>query len=164
MPKKRRRLYLETSFWKRLAERVHFDRRTLTWRFLTRVRRSHRFLISNLVLLEIRRTPDPEERQALARRCQSIRSRTVTNTRRARELGQALLAATPWSQAQFQDMMHISYAILGGADAVVTWDRAHIACETTRRAVALTCRIRGLTPPFLGTPSEVLEWLGNEIG
>jgi len=164
MPKKRRRLYLETSFWKRLGERVHLDRRTLTWRFFSRVRRSHRLLTSNLVLLEIQRTPDLAERQEVIHRFKSIRSRKITHTRRARELGQALLSLTPWSQAQFYDMMHISYAILGRANAVVTWDRAHIACETTRRAVALICRIRGLATPFLGTPSEVLQWLGNEIG
>ena len=164
MPKKRKRLYLETSFWKRLGDTKHPERRILSYRFLHRVCSSHKVLISGLAVRELARTPDPEEWRVIAARLAGTRLRTITHTRRARELAETLLVNAGWSRAQYQDMLHISYAILGRADAIVSWDKAHVACERTRKAVNRICKLRGSTPPYLGTPAEVARWLGVAIG
>jgi hypothetical protein len=57
------------------------------------------------------------------------------------------------------DLTHLGYAIIGRADAVVTWNFRTLAREKVRLVLDVFCRREGYTPPLVGTPEEVAKWL-----
>ena len=161
--KRRYRLYLETSFWKRLGDPAMVARRQVTYRFFRSVKDRHELLLSRLVIRELMATPDLRERRHILRRIWSADPRTVTTSRRAERIALELLAAGGWSDDDFADMLHISYTIVAGADALVTWDEGDLAREWTRNLVQAYGRRQGVATPLIGTPEDVAEWLGIRI-
>ncbi len=81
-----------------------------------------------------------------------------------REIAEELLLQGGWGAKEIEDTLHIGYAIVSGADVLVTWDEADLARDKTRRLVRALCRRRGWEPLDIATPEEVLdEWLGIKI-
>ena len=58
-------------------------------------------------------------------------------------------------------MLHVACAMLNQVDALVSWDKADLACGSTRTAVVKVARECGLTNTFVGTPKEIAEWLAT---
>lgn len=161
--KRRYRLYCETSYWKRLGDAMTDGRRRVSYRFLRAVAGRHQLLLSRLVLQEIALTSDLDERRHILRRIESVRHRMVTNSRRAERMALELLAVGGWSEELFADLLHVSYTILSGAEALVTWDAGDLARDRTRLVVQAYARRSGLAAPLIGTPEEVAKWLGMTI-
>ncbi|MBI2920712.1 MAG: hypothetical protein HYY18_06460 [Planctomycetes bacterium] len=164
MTKNPRKLYIETSVWKRLADPAMDWRRRATFRFLRTVGRHHQLLVSHVVRKEIDQTPDQAERKLLRRRLYAASPGFLTPPIHLKATVMELLASGGWSERKFQDMQHLAFAILSKADALVSWDVGDLARPKTRRIVEKWCRGRRLDSPFLGTPLEVARWLGFEIG
>lgn len=130
----KRKLYLETSFWNRLGDRENLEMRRLSYRFLNRSCARHDVLVSPLVLEEVGDTPDPEERTIILRQLRGTRPTMVANSRRARVLAAEIRAEGGFGERMLDDLTHVAYAVLGGADAVVTWDRRTLARDRVRLA------------------------------
>lgn len=158
--KHRYRLYLETSFWNRLGDRTSWDRRKASYRFLHRACMHQEILVSPLVLQEVRRTPDLEERQEIERQMRNTRTVMVSGTRRANVMAHALRDEGGLGERLLADLVHVSYAIMGSADALVTWDRRTLARDVVRAVTQVYCRRESLTTPLIGLPEEVTQWLG----
>jgi hypothetical protein len=156
-------VYPETSFWRRLGDSANSGPRKVSYRFLWMARRKCRVLVSKLTLAELARTPDPVERRHVLKRLWGSRPRLVTNSRKAERIAFQLLDAGGWSETLLADMLHVSYSMLSGADALVTWDRSDLARERTRRIVQAFGRREGLSVPLIGTPEDVAEWLELRI-
>jgi predicted nucleic acid-binding protein len=62
-----------------------------------------------------------------------------------------------------QTWYHIAYALIGGADYLVTWDQEDLAREWTRERVTQFCIDSGRKVLMIGTPVEVGKWLGTQI-
>jgi hypothetical protein len=154
------RLYLETSFWKRLGDPAPTDRRTISYRFLRQIQKRHHLFISDRVMREAAATPDPQERKHVLRRIWSAHPRTLTLTRKAERIALDLLQTGGWGEKLFADMLHLGYSIASDMDALVTWDEGDLAREKTRILVLHYCRREGLSVPLIGTPEEVGKWLG----
>ena len=55
------------------------------------------------------------------------------------------------------DADHIAHAVVGGADAIVSWNFKHIVKLKTKMATRLLCVERGYRLIDIITPEEVLE-------
>jgi len=162
--KRRYRLYLETSFWKRLGDPRLDERRRDSYRFLRALAGGrHRILISRLVTRELDETPDWAERRKIYRRLWSRGARMITFNPRIVRIATDLRTLGRWRRNLIADLMHIGYAISGAADALVTWDRDDLARDATRRVVQAYGRREDVGVPLIGTPEEVAEWLGIRI-
>jgi hypothetical protein len=154
------RLYLETSFWDRLADPLKYQRRRITYQFLNRSCRGHVILISPLVLREVRQTPNLDERRVIERRMQAAYHVMVSGEHRALACARALASDGGFGDRILADLTHLGYALHGRADAVVTWDHRTFARDKVRAVLHRYCLREGLKPPLLGLPEEVIQWLG----
>lgn len=153
------RLYLESSFWDRLADTRRPHERQLSHRFLHRACPGHQILISGLVLEEVSRTPDPEDRRIIHRRLTGVRRKVLTAAGRAAEVAMDLKSHGKFGESMIADLTHLGYAINVQADAVVTWDENTMARDKVRLAVDAYCRRKGIKAPLIGTPPDIAEWL-----
>lgn len=159
-----RKLYLETSFWKRLTGPVTDWRRPLTFRFLRTAHRHHELFISPLVVQEADQSPTLEERRLIRRKLSTIHPRILPRRRELPSTIRELLECGGWGDRKTEDITHIAFAILYGVDALLTWDVDDLARPQTRRVVQAWCKAKSLKVPLIGTPPEVAGWLGFEIG
>lgn len=164
MAGQRKRLYFETSFWKRLGDCMDDPRRRVSYRFLNKVRRTCRLVTSSVVHGEIRQTPDPAELSLLRRRLVELRILNVPVTPRIHALADELRRSGGWHRRQFADMLHVACAMLHSCDALVTWNLRDLAREKLREVVRQVARSRNLAAPVVGTPLEIARWLGLKIG
>lgn len=155
----RRRIYADTSVLNRLADRENLEMRRMTYRFLNRACAHHKILVSPLVLDEVNETPDPEERVVILRRLRALRPEIVGASGRARALGEEMRTVGGFGARMLDDLTHVAYAVLGDADAVVTWDRRTLARDRVRAAVQVVCARRGRRTPLIGLPEQVATWL-----
>ncbi len=154
------RLYLDTSLWNRLGDRESFAARRASFQFLNRACARHLILVSPLVIAEVGNTPDPQERKSIQRLLWAQRPVRLGGDSRAAGIADSLLKEGGFRPSMLVDLTHVGYAVLGRADAVVTWDVRTLAREKVRSAVHAYCRREGLTVPLIGRPEEVAKWLG----
>lgn len=159
----KRLVYVETSVWSRLADPPDQRAARLSGAFIAEVSRRHRILISDAVILEISRTPDPSRRQYLAERILEVRPRIAPPDERAERMADELLRLGRWRERRLVDLLHVAYTVLEKADALVTWDVDDLARERPRHVVHAYTRSRKLLTPLIGTPEEVAVWLGLKI-
>jgi len=150
---------LDTSFWGRLAETSLLAERKTSYRFLNRSCRGHDILVSPLVLYEVRRNPKPDVRRQIERRLFDAYRIMVPASHSARAIAEDLQEEGPFSDKMIADLTHVGYAIVGVADALVTWDARTLARDKVRIAVDAYCRREDRPAPLIGSPEEVAEWL-----
>lgn len=155
----RYRLYLDTSFWDRLGDPQHPPERKTSYRFLNRACARHEVLISPLVIDEVRNTPDPVERRVIERQMRGVRPTIISGQQRAEEIADALRREGQFGDRMLADLAHVAYAVMGAADAVVTWDVRTLARERVRLVLHAYCRREGLESPLIGVPEDVARWL-----
>ena len=157
------RIYPETSFWRRLVDDGDFERRRLTYRFLRAIEGRARLLGSSLILAELGRGLSGDARTAVLRRHWAARPRIVTGVPRVHRISLELLMAGGRGIRALADMLQVGYSIVGGADFLVSWDRADLARDRTRKVVRDYGQRTGTKVPRIGTPEEVARWLGLRI-
>lgn len=163
MAERRFRLYLDTSFWNRLADRQNFRMRRDSYHFLNRSCARHVILVSPLVNCEVAATPDSEERRIIERLLRRQRPERLAYHHRIGAIAHALLEEGGWGSRMLVDLTHVGYAIVGRADAIVTWDSRTLARASVRNVVQAYCRRDRLAAPLIGRPEEVAEWLDLRI-
>lgn len=159
MTKKRLRFYLETSFWRRLADDTSPLRRRVSYRLYRFLAGRHDVLVSPLVFRELEHTTSAELLGPLMRRLRKARPEGLAETAAVRERAAAIVAEAGWAGGMWTDALHIAFAMIGAADVLVTWDIADIARRKTRNLVRRVARIRHVATPELLTPMETLKWL-----
>lgn len=157
------RVYLETSFWRRLGDSTFPDRRRASRRFLAIARRRFILLSSTLTMAEIDRARPDEVRRRAARQHRRARPRVVTTDARVDEIAEELRRRGGWSRKVIADLTHVAYGIRGRARAIVSWNLAHLASDSARAVVKRYCRDHGLETVLIGTPEEVLRWHAEAI-
>lgn len=161
--KRRFRIYCETSFWDRLADPTHPNRRSASYAFLDAILHRHDLYISPLVLEEVDATPDPEERRMIRRRLRRAHPKLVSGQFRAQLMARTLREEGGFGGRILADLTHVGYSIIVGADALVTWDVRGLAREEMRQVVNAYCKRNDLAAPLIGTPPEVAKWLSIAI-
>lgn len=159
----RRRLYLETSFWRRLEDDSDARRRKITWGLLQVVRRDHVILVSDLVYDEIKNEKDRDTQLRVRRRLERTRKRALGLTPEVEDVAVALLREGGWTADRLADMLHLAYAVTGRADALATWNMKDLARPRMREVLRRVCRALGYNEPRVETPQEIGQWLGQKM-
>ena len=159
MTARRYRLYLDTSFWNRLADRQNFQMRRDSYHFLNRACATQDILVSPLVVAEVKAAPDPEERRIIERLLRRQRPERVGYQPAVAAIARELREAGGWGPRMLADLTHLGYAIVCRADAVVTWDAKTLARPRVRTIVQAYCGREQRAAPLIGNPREVAEWL-----
>lgn len=80
----------------------------------------------------------------------------VEVTSEARDLAAALLKAGLLPSDAGADALHVAVAAVNRIDYLATWNLRHLAGAVVRRRIEHALRGRGLDPPTLCTPEELL--------
>ncbi|MFN8627652.1 MAG: type II toxin-antitoxin system VapC family toxin [Candidatus Binatia bacterium] len=153
------KVYVETTVISYLSARPSRDivvaaHQELTREWWDQRRQAFHLVVSEVVLREAA-GGDP---QAAERRSTLLAGIDVL------EVGQAALdlaeefvrrGVVPAGDAE--DALHIAVAVTHGVDYLLTWNCAHIASATMRRAIDEICIEQGYEPTVLCTPEELSE-------
>jgi hypothetical protein len=72
-------------------------------------------------------------------------------------LARQLLEAGSLPRVAAADALHISLAVVGGVDYLLTWNCRHIANAAMRHQIETVCRRSGYEPAIICTPTELME-------
>ena len=75
----------------------------------------------------------------------------------AERLAPLLVKAAGMAPNAATDALHVAVATVHGMDYLLSWNCAHIANATIRRAIDKQCRASGYEPPVICTPQELIE-------
>jgi hypothetical protein len=153
------KVYIETSIVSYLVARPSTDLRvaanqvtTLEW--WERRRPEFELYVSQLVLAEA----EMGDADAARRRLAALEGIPVlVASMEAEALGDALVTDRVVAAAARVDAYHIALAATHGMDYLLTWNCTHIANATKRLPIEACCRARGLEPPAICTPQELME-------
>lgn len=120
-----------------------------------RSRRSEFDLFVSQIVLEEAGGGDVE---AATERLKTIRDIPILElNREAISFSKELMKKTLLPEKASVDALHIAIAVFGGMDILLTWNCTHIANATLRTKIERFCRSKGLEPPVICTPEELLE-------
>jgi hypothetical protein len=152
-------VYIETSIVSYLVGRPSRDaimaerqRQTVEW-WGTR-RGEYRLVTSNVVFREAGRG---EAAMALARIAALAGIPVLRMRPVATALAHSLIARGPLPAKAATDASHIAVAAIESVDYLLTWNCRHIANPRIYPAIVRICRERGLKPPVLCTPDDLLR-------
>ena len=152
-------MYLETSVVSYLVGRLSRDVIVLGNQELTREWWAHRrfdydLFISEVVLREAA-IGDPELARQRGAICDALPLLAITGE--AERLAPLLLKAAAMASNAATDALHVAVAAVHGMDYLLSWNCAHIANATIRRAIDKQCRASGYEPPVICTPQEMIQ-------
>jgi predicted nucleic acid-binding protein len=152
-------VYIETSIVSYLVARASRDARIAERQRQTRewwVDRRHEYTLvtSEIVVKEARRGDVVMASQRIA----ALAGSDVLDVGPAvTALADSLVARGPLPAGAATDALHIALATIGEIDYLLTWNCRHIANPRMYPTIVRICRGRGLTPPVLCTPEELLR-------
>lgn len=151
------RLYLETTIPNYEFANDTPRERNITREFLQRVKRGdYKVFISDLVIEEIEKTPDSDQRKMLLDIVSGIPSFPITHE--SRELGKIYITLGIIPARYEPDAIHLAIATLNEMDVVVTWNMEHLANPRTRIRVREENLNRNLKLIDIATPEEVMAY------
>jgi len=153
------RVYLETSVVSYLVGRLSRDvivlgNQELTREWWANSRADYDFFVSEVVLAEVA-SGDPDLARQRLLVAQDVPLLRVTEE--AELLAPLLLRAAGLATNAATDALHMAVATVHGMDYLLSWNCAHIANATIRRAIEKQCRLSGYEPPVICTPQEIAE-------
>ena len=89
--------------------------------------------------------------------------RPIQTTEKVRAAAWDLVRLGCVTENHLADAFHLAYSVVGGADALITWDLRDLAREQTRKVLRDYCWRQGLAEIRIGTPIEVAKWLDVKI-
>lgn len=151
-------VYVETSIIGYLASRPSRDLVTAANQQLTHTwwhdyREYFEVFVSQFVLVECA-AGDPTAAQERMEYLVGIRR--LTTGEEAKLLADELMKEIPLPSKAEVDSLHIATAMLHGMDYLLTWNCTHIANAEYRREIERISRARGLEPPIICTPQELI--------
>ena len=148
------RYYVETSVWNFLLETQRLERHQATQRFFQQVRGPDALAISNVVLREIARAPQPR-RQALEQLLQRYDPIVLAETSEVLTLAQRYVAEGLIPAKYLNDALHVATAVISEVEVVVSWNFEHLVKLKTRRGVNGLNRLLGYREVEIISPEEV---------
>jgi hypothetical protein len=152
-------VYLETSVISYLVGRLSRDVVVLGNQELTREwwatrRADYELFVSETVISEAA-IGDPDLARQRVEICDGLQLLAISDE--AERLAPLLLKAAGIAPNAATDALHIAVATVHGMDYLLSWNCAHIANATIRRAIDKQCRASGYEPPVICTPQELIE-------
>jgi hypothetical protein len=154
---KRVKLYLETSVPNMLFSAYVLDKREITERLFSLIQAgAHKAVVSALYIDEIRETPSILLRYQLEGIIKLYGAEVIDVTEDAERLAEEYVNVEAFTENSYFDALHVSTAVCGGCDVVVSWNFRHIARAWTIKKVAEVNRRLGLPEIVICTPEEVV--------
>lgn len=150
MPRKAT-IYLDTSVPNALTQDPE-ERKETTFRLFSQILPNYRVFISELVLAEIRATPNAGLRNRLIELVGKFQVLSISSD--AEALSREYLKYLRFPE---RDALHIAIASVEGMNYLVTWNMRHIARERTRRIVDNTNFLLGFPRIYIVTPDDFFE-------
>lgn len=150
MPRKTT-IYLDTSIPNGLIQEPEERKETTSWLF-SQALPNYEVFVSELVLAEIRATPDMGLRNRLIESVSKFEVLLISSN--AEALSREYLKYLKISEA---DALHIAIASVEGMDYLITWNMRHIARERTRRIVDNANFLLGFPRIYIVTPDDFFE-------
>jgi hypothetical protein len=152
------KLYIESSIVSYLTAEPSADfitaaRQTLTQRWWSEKRFDYELYISEFVVSEVQAGDAP----MAARRLDALADiAEIGLSEAAAEFATMLVDEGPLPRRAALDALHIAVAVMGGIEYLLTWNFTHLANATIRSQIERKCRSKGLEPPIICTPEELL--------
>lgn len=126
---KKLRIYLDTSVINFLFADDSPDFQKATVEFFAKHAVKYELYASEIVRLEIGRTPDPVRRQELRGVLRQYPITMLTDEARAEieRLAKAYVVQTIIPAAKFEDALHVAYATVHQMDILLSWNFKHLA-------------------------------------
>jgi hypothetical protein len=152
-------VYLETSVISYLVGRLSRDVVVLGNQELTREwwanRRADYELFASEVVIAEAGLGDPDLARQRVEICDSLQLLAISAE--AERFAPLLVKAAGMAPNAATDALHVAVAAVHGMDYLLSWNCAHIANATIRRAIDKQCRASGYEPPVICTPQELIE-------
>jgi len=150
MPRKAT-IYLDTSIPNALIQEPD-ERKEITSRLFSLILPNYEVFISELVLAEIRATPDTGLRNQLVELVSQFQVLSISSD--AEALSREYLK---YLKIPERDALHVAIASVEGINYLVTWNMRHIARERTRRIVDNINFLLGFARIYIVTPDDFFE-------
>ena len=153
------KLYIESSIVSYLTAEPSGDlitaaRQALTQQWWNEKRFDYELYISEFVVSEVQAGDAP----MAARRIDALAGiAEIGLSEAAAEFATMLVDEGPLPRRAALDALHIAVAVMGGIEYLLTWNFTHLANATIRSQIERKCRSKGLEPPIICTPEELLE-------
>jgi len=115
----------------------------------------YELFISPVTLEELRKTESEEKQQASADFLQTIQYTELQENDEAENLAWIYTIDGVLSQARFDDLKHVAYAVVARCDYVITWNMRHLAREQTVSRVNATNAVENYGKIFITTPEFI---------
>jgi len=147
------KVYLDTTVPSAYYDERASDRQRLTRQFWTERLPDFEAVISTIVLLEIRDTPEAEKRVNLE---QLVNGLTVLAfNEEADILAQAYVSSGIFPEKYTSDANHVAIAVVNGVQYFASWNFRHLVKVSTRREVNLVNALKGYGPIEIVAPPEL---------
>jgi predicted nucleic acid-binding protein len=147
------KVYLDTTVPSAYFDDRAPDRQQLTQQFWTARLPDFEPVVSTIVLLEVRDTPDDERRV----RMESLLTgfHVLAFDEEAYNLAQEYVRRGIFPERYVSDANHVATAVVNGIGYFVSWNFRHLVKIQTRREVNLVNALRGHGPIEIAAPPEL---------
>ena len=139
-------LYIDDAAWIKKATKNFFD--------ITR-KNSDSVYVSDFVIVEIERTPDPSKRKKLLNTIKQYQFKKIPTTEESEQLAQHYIKKNIIPNQYLPDALHIAIATVHKIPVLVSWNFKHIVRHKTRVGVNSENKRRGYTQIDICSPEEV---------
>jgi len=146
-------VYLDTSVPSALVDESAPDRQLLTQWFWDQTLHQFHSVVSDLVLTEIRLTPDDQRRRRMMALVEGMD--TLSIDEEAQTLARDYVSRGVFGPRHRNDAIHVAVATVAGVRNLVSWNFRHLVRVQTRREINLMNALKGYMPIEIVAPPEL---------
>jgi len=151
------KLYLETSVWNFLFADDAPEKMEVTKQFFEDIEREeYEIYISELTLVEIKRTKDERKRGQLLETITGHRPIELARSEEVNKLAAKYIDAKIIPEKYEEDAVHVACGVVNDLDVIVSWNMEHIVRLKTKLGVNGINKIDGYKEIEICTPEEML--------
>lgn len=147
------KVYLDTTVPSAYYDERAPDRQRLTRQFWTERLPDFEAVLSTIVLLEIRDTPETEKRAKMEQLVSGLA--VLVFDEEADGLAQEYVRRGIFPEKYTSDANHVAIAVVNGVDYFASWNFRHLVKVGTRREINLVNALKGYGPIEIVAPPEL---------
>jgi predicted nucleic acid-binding protein len=151
------KLYLETSVWNFLFADDVPEKMESTKQFFEEIGKGeYEIYISELTLVEIKRTKDERKREKLVEPVTKYSPIELPRSEEVNKLAARYINAKIIPEKYEEDAVHVACSVVNDMDVIVSWNMQHIVRLKTKLGVNGINRMEGYKEIEICTPEEIL--------
>lgn len=151
------KIYLETSVWNFLFADDAPEKMEITKQFFEEIEKGgYEIYISELVLVEIKRTKDERKREQLLKPITKYRPIELPRSEEVNKLAAKYINAKIIPEKYEEDAVHVACGAVNDLDVIVSWNMQHIVRLKTKLGVNGINKMEGYKEIEICTPEEML--------